>query len=397
MMMLPVVLYALATWMDRGVSSAWHCLVGACALLVVLHPVGGLLGYPLAALGLACYALMAGAYQRAAAGLAALALGAGLAAFYWLPVAREWDLVEGWRLTAGLFEYTQYFVHPLELLGLRPPQRAVRLAFGPVLLVLLALNALFFTFSPDSTGAQRRLVLVLVLALALSVLLMSAASGWLWARIRLLQMVQFPWRLMMVAAIASAGLAGATVFDRGRTGIAIVAVIGLVAIAAQNRSPLRFTFDYPRSADEIANVFFAPDGAHEWLPRQATLLAGDSVPREPVCSPGCRVEEFHRTQGWLRCRVTTTTATRLILPQYFFPVGWQATANGMPLALERDPRGLMLVRLAPQTDTLVEVRFGMTPMRAAGLRLSALAVSLWVAIAVWFRQMHGNSATGCER
>jgi predicted aminopeptidase len=85
---------------------------------------------------------------------------------------------------------------------------------------------------------------------------------------------------------------------------------------------------------------------------------------------------FSRGAGTFHLDVETTVPAQVMLPQYWFPAGWEATLDGAPVHFTRDRRGLIMVTV-PRSGRL-EVRFTMTPARRTGLAISGATLALLV-------------------
>jgi len=382
MMLLPALLYWLDEWIDRGRRSAWLSLTLGCGALMVLHSGGGLLGYGLLGLAIAWFAFRS--YERALWAVGALGLGAALVCWYWLPIFREWDFVTSERAFSGTYRYAFHFVSPTGLFGDPTARALIPTGLGMPTLALLGVNALRLRWAP-ADPVRRRWIGFLWVAMVTSVFLMSSTSTWIWDHLSLLQRIQFPWRIMLLVTVCAAVLGGAVIpfaTERRQIAFAAVAVTVLAAFAVSSPRAHRLVYRQPTSGHDIAQTFFAPDVRDEWMPRKAKRLVRDAVPADPVCGGDCRIVAFDRDQGRLHCRVRTTGSEWLILPHYFFPVGWRATIDGTLVTLGRSPQGLMMIGVPGGGEHDVEVRFSMTPMRATGLELSALALAVWVGLLV---------------
>ncbi|MBI2941475.1 MAG: glycosyltransferase family 39 protein, partial [Chloroflexi bacterium] len=151
--------------------------------------------------------------QRAAVGQitrlgAALILGLALSAIYWLPALGEIGLVSAQSLTGGFFDYRNHFHRTADLV-----QRSLlydyRLAPGfRAGLVQVVISALGLV-ATLRVGQMRRSSVFFAVVLAISLGMQSERSSLLWERLPLLSYVLFPWRLLTLAGLASAYLAGA--------------------------------------------------------------------------------------------------------------------------------------------------------------------------------------------
>jgi uncharacterized membrane protein YfhO len=105
----------------------------------------------------------------------------------------------------------------------------------------------------------------------------------------------------------------------------------------------------------------------------------------------CRVHAFEREPGRLRAEVTTAITAFVNLPHYYFPVGWRATWNGAPVALERTNDGLMRVEV-PAGHGVIDVTWTMTPARRLGVAVSAVTLVLLLVVCAVPRRVGSRSA-----
>ncbi len=381
MMLLPAGLACLTAWLDDGCVACWFGVAVLGAACICAHPVAGLLAYGAFAAIIGCWVLLRGDRRRAVVSLGALAGGIGLAGFYLGPVTLEWRLIEGARLTANSSDFRLHFVGLLELLGVRTRSGFVLMqpALGApaLLLALVGVGSSAWQW-PKLTWPQRRLVVAMGLLVAATAWLMHPTSVVVWDAVPLLPFLQFPWRFSIVLAVALATLAGCL---PRRATIVLVAGLVLQAWAVWDFAPFPLAHGqlYPATARGLTAEFVAPDVADEWMPRGATAFRPPSVPVEPVTTGRCRVEELTRAGGRMRAHLVGPGPCEVVLPHYFFPVGWTATVDGTPVPLDRTASGLMRVT-SPSGGTL-ELRFGTTPGRRLGVLLSATTLALLVVAA----------------
>jgi hypothetical protein len=380
MMMLPVVFHCLVTWMEHGSRRHWLGLAAACAVLVLMHPAAALLGYGMLGLAIVVYAAAVRAPRRAAVALGALLAGGGLAGFFWVPVALEWDLVHGDRAAINLYAYFFHFVDPWSLV-LTARQGHTPVKIPPLTLALIGAATVALVVRRRAvSAAQWRLVGVLWLMLIVSAFMMGSASRPVWEVLPFLHRIQFPWRLMLVINVVAAALSGCTP--------ALARTLAVLAIAAsvwtsRGSTPLPWSYPTVETRTDILVFFARPDAVDEWIPRDARRFTEGEGPWDPVCDvPECRVRGFERAPGRLRAEVTTPVAASVTLPHYFFPVGWRATRDGAALPLERTDEGLMRVRV-PAGDGVVELTFATTPMRRLGVAVSAATLVLLLGGTAW--------------
>ncbi|GAB4445717.1 MAG: hypothetical protein Kow00120_15800 [Anaerolineae bacterium] len=215
----PLTLLAVDRLLERWSGPRAAGLALAYAGLLLTHNISAFIFSPF----LLLYLLLMGARRAAplrgyAAGALALALGAVLAAWFWLPALGELHLAQLAPSTTGYFHYSNHF-RSGDLIqaslafdyGIRPDAPLTPFSFGVVQSALAAAGAAALLWRrvarreaepPAAFGAA------LLLSLALAAFLITPASRALWDSLPLLAVVQFPWRFLSVAALFAAGLSG---------------------------------------------------------------------------------------------------------------------------------------------------------------------------------------------
>jgi len=345
--------------------------------------------------------------------LAALAvLAAALTAFFWGPALMEKPLLTFDRLLS-LFDYRQQFptleqllpswlIHRYgvifrgsEVYGYKLGMlQVVFLALGPALLVL----------------ARRRLrpglgmeMAVSLLVSALCLFLMLPASQWVWERVPLLDMMQFPWRFLAWMALPSALMAGSVqeaLWARLRA-LALVLLVPLIVVSSvANARPI---LSDVKEADisplgsmsfEMTTGAIGTAAAAEYLPGWAKsllnstpialerMLGEGTVPLSPWLSPGMQVQQTERSPYRSTYRVQAAQAGDLVLGTVYFP-GWQVFVDGQPVKVGyHDPYGLVKIAL-PAGEHQVELRFVETRLRTAFDLVSAAALLALLGLGVY--------------
>lgn len=378
MMVLPVALYGLAGWLEHARLRAAVVLTLAAASLIFLHPAVGLLGYGLLALALAGFAWETRQWGRLASTLVLLGLAIGLAAFYWVPVFFGFNLVKSDEAFGGNFYYSQNFLPSLTSLVVPFSHQWPQALTLDILLPLMTLASLVSLVRhwSEMTPAQRRLAVFCLGGAMCFVLLMLPLSKPLWYVCRPMQRIQFPWRALTVVTVLLAAASGASlVWQAGKRREVLVGLF-LFALWAMSWRYTAYHIDahtVPQNVAELVRENFAPDICGEWLPQGAAEEVPEDYRKAPVPGPNCQAEHFQRTQGRLTCHVRTSAASTVTLPHYYFSTGWRATLNGQAIALKAGPYGLMQLDLPGPMQGELVVTFSCTPLRAAGLFLSALS------------------------
>ncbi|HOG46151.1 MAG TPA: 6-pyruvoyl-tetrahydropterin synthase-related protein [Anaerolineae bacterium] len=212
----PLILWSILRLRRR--PTAGHIAILACAYagLMLSHNISALIFSPLAGLVLLVAAATAPRARLRVflLGAAGLLLGAALSAWFWVPALLERGAVSLNDMTTGYFNYAGHF-RWAELV-----QRSLRFdyaidaartpfAMGGLQAGLAAMGLAALLVA--GLRQRRRLALALGLALLAGYAIwpITPSSSALWAHVPLLPMVQFPWRFLSIASLATALLTGA--------------------------------------------------------------------------------------------------------------------------------------------------------------------------------------------
>jgi len=409
-----------------------YVLVGAltCSVLILSH----IFHASVLVLVLGAYVLLAmilsRQFNRLAPVVASGLLGLGLTAFFWLPVLDETQWVRAnAEAYVALSDFHTRFVSQEQLLGLPVPLDAsaanplMPMSLGPVIVALSAaavLTAGISSLTSQASDKSQALtsdlfatslrpvtwVMFFATVLLVTVFMMTPDSVWLWERIPPLPIAQYPWRLMGVANLASAFLAGAALAvwrDLGVRGPAVlVAAIAVVilAVAPYLYPPKPFVqYGEPTLADvisyEVRSQVIGMTTLGEYLPIWAQVRPADSpMVADYLAARPINKLDVTALSSDIEWQVTAHTATRdafrfasprpftARLRTFYYP-GWQAEIDGKPAPIRIEPPlGLITVDVPAGTHELV-VRFTDTPLRAAANAVSLLAVILAVCLLLW--------------
>ena len=438
---LPFAFWALRRLALRGhrADLALSCLFYAALLLT--HNILALISTPLLILYAAVlWGLHGRGRQRAFLLGGALALGLGLATFFWAPALFEKEYVQIHQLYAlADLDYHNNFTNlgqlltapqPVDPALINPP---IPLSFGWPQLAL-ALIALYNLRRFPGREARFHLALLGLGLLALTAMMLPCSIG-VWDGLPLLRFVQFPWRFLgpaglFLAILAGAGAsrlpgpdrirlpscregAGGNLLGRGSAshlppsrggtgGVWLPIILTLVTIFA-------FTWLFPHfyppqpEPTPLSLIAFEQDtgalgttSAGDYLPIWVQRLppaeslipayeeAGPDpvIPRlDPACLPaGAQIVEarYDLTKASLLLDVPSPfTAT---FNWYFFP-GWLGWLDGQPLELRPTGEHGLIGAAVPPGRHRLTIRFGDTPLRrlatlASALSLAALLLAL---------------------
>lgn len=428
----PLALWAMDRLRQRPSAGSWLASVFLIAAVILSHNLMGLFFFGLLVAWTAWQAILAfekrrkpgvnGGVEWGKFGqlVAVLALGLGLAAFFWLPVFLERNAVTLDTLVGAgdNYDFRTHFLPLRELLsqsvspdwGATQSPLLFNLGVAQWLGGLLGLLMLFV-----GRVKQRDQLLFFALAAGLTIFLMTPASRPIWEALPFLPYFQFPWRLLgaaaaLLAILAAAGVeAVASVLNSGHTAaIAEKRAAWIYAAAAGLAMLLALPLTQPAPWQPFGEVntlrMSLIENSGRWL---GTTSTADYVPATVVMLPERlgsvigpieqglppdRVNRLAMPEGTIvttesvrplltRYHVTAPRQFRLRLYQFDFP-GWRVTVDGEPAVTElAEPEGFIVV-VVPEGEHVVELEFGTTPPRTLGWTISGISF-LFSLVGVW--------------
>lgn len=351
----------------------------------------------------------------------ALAAGAGvaavlLAAIYLFPLFAEGPLLVQEEWTRDTYDYTRHWVHwgqffsPFWGFGYSDDPIGANDGMGFQLGVMLVLPALVAGYRLITARRLRNVerLMQFLLAASVSVLaLMTPGAEGLWRTVPLLAVIQFPWRLLSLAAFTLSVLGGLVVWhllqddhmerpDRNHDSYVLVfavlvcfagfiyarpsALLPVEAWREDGRAVFQFEQEHP---DMIATTQFVEQPITDSPMTEQYLAAdfsNDALPRLGILAgQGEVIRSYsggHAFGGEVDLASPATVQVRL----YAFP-GWQVRVDGQPVEYRvSPPHGLMEVDLPPGRHQ-IDVWMGATPAMRAGGTISLL--TLLVLAGLW--------------
>lgn len=421
----PLALWSLDRLRRRATGWNWLAAASTTAAVVLVHNLMGLLFYTL---------LLAWALWQAATGgsrgsgrpgfptnarvFAALGLGLGLAAFFWLPVILEREAVNLNTLVGSgdNYDFHTHFLTWGNLLA--TSQRLDWSAAQPAFSFNLGLPQWILGTAAVAWVLVRRVrqkmqLLFFILCLFSLLLLMLPASTVIWESVPFLPFFQFPWRFLGPAAAMIAILVGAATDDwldladramvgrRARprlpissawfTGLLVAAPL-LCGLPLSQPAPwpdfgevntLRMSLieNQGRWLGTTSTADFVPATASVIPGRKGSVVAGifegkplDRVNRAPGMIPdgGAVVAE---TVSPLHTRYQVVAPQPFLLRLFLFDFpGWAVSIDGALVETEiAEPEGFIVVPV-PAGEHVVDVRFGSTPARTLAAWISAVSL-----------------------
>jgi hypothetical protein len=434
---LPWVVYAfLALWDDPRPRRA--ALGGlALAALMLFHTVSTLTFIPLTlALLVALFARDVVRTRRANRGVAsalrspavlwtlvALVFAGLLTCIFIVPMLLERGNVAQWQWVRDTYNYRLHFVYPGQLLdpawgygySVEGPNDGMSFQVGWIIFLLAAVGAGALLIR---RVAAPRLVFGFLLLVTLgAILMMMPVAAPVWDLLPLVDLIQFPWRLLSVAAFTLALLAGlgAAALEQSRgerygKGSPFLYVVGLalvvtsLAFARPEIVPLTPQDESPLAVIDFELTFTDMRGATRWAERPpvdadspliAQYLAGQPLQKAAILEGSARITQQEAGALWARAQVQADEPAQIVFYNYYFP-GWRVTVNGQPAEIRPSgPNGLITLDLPSGTHD-VRLRFGSTPPRVAGALLSGVGLLGVMALFVLDRRRRYGEGTSAN-
>jgi len=387
---LALAMYGFGAYALQGKRRHW--LVGGAAYAAVVFSSfpSALIYSPLLAAFVAFAAWRARSWKVLFKQAGGMAFGLALALCVWLPAVVERQDVWMERVLDGVHRYSNHLLDWRQLFyspwgyGVPAPgsDDGISFALGRSHLLLGALVCVLI--ARRGKQGERRLVCFFAAASILLCVPTLRQMQWLWDYISLLQFVVWPWRLLGMAALCLAMLAGALGPVLTRSGRwrkpAMAAAMGLLMIP--NLSHL-----HPRAYRDVDTAF--------WTPRQMAVrgweatMAGEVTPRwvetAPFYNPAAayvtdgeaQVRQISRTPfSWVGA-VSASTAATVGLSTAYYP-GWEVRLDGRQVPFYPSPgTGMIRIPVSPGEHRAEAVWRG-TAMQRWSQAASLAALAAWL-------------------
>ncbi len=395
----PLLLWSIVRLQRSPSAGRLAVLALAYAGLMITHNISAFIFTPLvgAALLWAAASAPRARLRVLLAGAVALVLGAALSAWFWGPALLERGAVSLAEMTTGYFDYHGHFlsrnlVQPRLLFDYAIDGQRTPFVVGGLQAGLAALGLITLIASWIWQRRLRWLDLGLLAVLAYAIWPITPGSAPLWARVPLLPLVQFPWRFLSIAAVATALVAAAGLSRcawRGWIAAGLVLALAVSALALLRPEPmplgerdvtperLQLYEHLTGNVGSTIRAEYLPQGANPRPFTSASLLFGEAHP-SPLAAEGslesARLLAAEPTRQVWEVTVAPPRA-QLVFQTYAFP-GWEATIDGEPASIDsRLANGRIALAVAAGRHQVV-LRLGRTPLRASAERLSLGAALL---------------------
>lgn len=343
---------------------------------------------------------------RGAAGLIALAggvaLGLGMAAWFWVPALAYKPLLAIDRLRTDKLDFHNNFIGLNRLFWSQE-----FFAAGWLTPLVLAAAAVVAWRTPS--GPLRRLLVALLIAAASCLWLTNSASTLAWESLPLLELFQFPWRFVGPMALVTALAAGLALAlwgqQRPERQVQLALAAGLALATAAAVPPWAHSTPLPTGAAERLQHVLTPaflrtgeiaiEFRNEYVIRGADPRAWKrdrpAHDQEPVVRSSAPLQLLRVQGGGAETAVALQVdrAAQVELARYAFE-GWEVALNQQPLPWRPSDAGALQVQLPPGRH-LLQLAYRPPPLRLAMVALSALAVACWLLLWLWQRQSQAQA------
>jgi hypothetical protein len=338
--------------------------------------------------------------------LAAAVLALGLSAVFLLPVTVERSYIAQEQWTRATYSYDQHFIYPFQLLSafwdygyaVEGPEDTMSLQLGLAAVTMSLVVAVLALRRRTSEWGTVLFFLGLTLIIILAMLPISLP---LWQILSVAALVQFPWRLLALAAFTLSVLAGAAVPglsseayrnpDAGGEGgpasapnpglyVLLLAIIlasfgytlpeytELSPHLETPAAPLDFELAHP---DMVCMVAYTQEQPRS-TPLVAQYLASEPLMKAHALTDGATVEMVRHGGGSEEIIVRSSQEATVQFYTYYFP-GWRGYVDGQEVPIRpEEPYGLITLEV-PAGEHQVKIRFGDTPIRVVGKVISLLS------------------------
>lgn len=360
-------------------------------------------------------------WSHALYALAAAALGLALAAIYLIPVIAETRFIKVEQWTSGSYNYLQHFVYFSQLFS---PEWGYGYAGAGLLdnfsfqlgIVAVTLTGFASVSIITRRFAHRGTALFFLSSTLVIILLMSPLAESVWRIIPIATLVQFPWRLLGMAALTMSIVAGSllaapalTMNDEPMNNeqiqpaaskvlpltsqihnlkfpsaiylLCLVVILGSFAytlpqyteIPEWAETPLAvIRWDRASIVDRVGMVSVTEEQPQS-SPMEEQYLDGEPLTVAGIIAGQGTVETLRHGGASDRVRVVANGPVTVQFYTYDYP-GWRVTLDGNPVGHRHEPPyGLITVDVLAGEHTLL-LRMGRTPARTVGAIISGLAV-----------------------
>jgi hypothetical protein len=414
--------YAAMMFSHNGVTLLFTIVLGAWVLFLMIGELRR--RYPSSVLGLPSIVSFV---RLGLPALAALGLGLGIVAIFFIPAVLEYRYVRTDQWLGNYYDYTNHFVYLFQLFSpmwgfgiSKPgPRDDMSFQFGVVPVVLAILSLIAIVKNPN--GTRRFWLFFLVMTVIVAVLMLGASLP-IWQVLPIVTFAQFPWRLLVLTTVSLAVLAGAIIVTQMHTEthdhtlptilLGILIVLGSFPylqaqmILEPKEGPVSILglFRFQQSAGEMTGSTAWVKEIPTWSPMADVYFAGKKL--KSRIEYGNITDLIEQDKLWIgvlpnfaglkangeRIVYHAQQDTTLIFNLFYYP-GWQAylvkpqtTEIIRPLKTfvdPDDPLGRIRVEIPAGREQWLMLRFDDTPPRIIGTWISVFSILVALGLVVW--------------
>ncbi len=320
------------------------------------------------------------------------ALSCAITSFFWVPALAEQGNVNFASIIKDNFCYKNHFVYLSQFFsqawgfGLSVPGKndgmPFQIGYPQITAVLLCITSIF----TDKNRYKKLSILSVGLILS-AVFLMTSSSAFLWDNLKILQILQFPWRLLMVVGIFASfcGVIGSkTLFDKigNRNLNRIFFILFLILIVGFNQRFCKTKYIDDKNFESLLvkniNRLPLPDGSStimlEYLPRWVKVLP-QKLPDRKI-EPSADIRILRSVIGPTKYDIDLVVKSPNVLRinTFYYP-GWNIYLDGHRVKPIVDKKmGTMKIYIAQKGKHHLKIIFQNTVLRNACNILSLLTV-----------------------
>jgi len=305
-----------------------------------------------------------------------IALGIGVAAYFWLPALGEKSYMQGLNTVS----YTEHFPDLSELLipswgteysgTYGGNKMSFQIGILPLLLVMIAM---FMMVRQKIKRQQidRNTILVFMIGLG-SIYLMTPGSAYIWQVLTPLQLLQYPWRLLMMMIPVSAVLSMYVIKQMKYTWASIVLAVFAVLFVIGYIRPVTYE---PRNDEHYTSRPNFMDGTSSMGNSLSTIWTGWKSVRphaQAELAGGTILSYETKNYLWKQMEVEATMAGILKEHTLYFP-GWTASVDGKITEIDYKTDGAIRIPIEVGKHSIA-IEYRDTFIRTIGIWISIISL-----------------------
>ncbi|MCS7285905.1 MAG: 6-pyruvoyl-tetrahydropterin synthase-related protein [Anaerolineae bacterium] len=319
-------------------------------------------------------------------------LSLGFSAAYWIPALAERKFIVQEQWMMAKYNFREQFVYFFQLLApewgyghaVAGPEDGMPLQVG-ILLLGSSVGALVLGWRLKEN--RGRLAFWALWSL-ISLFLTLPASMFIWEKVPLFPLVQFPWRFLALAVVSLSlvgGLLGELLGEREHL-LSLLVIISSFEYTLPQHTELS-----PRAEKPVAVIDFELDypdmrGMTAWtreFPKESPLieqyLKGETLRKAQIIRGRGSVIPLRHGGRSEEVEVTAEGEVTLLFYTYYYP-GWRAYVDGKPVPIRPEGKYGLIALEVPDGQHRVLLRFEDTPLRFWSQILSLASLLTGIAL-----------------